>query len=168
MNITKPDIAYIPTPPEVVEAMLTLANVTCEDILYDLGSGDGRVLIAAAQEYGTRGVGIDIDLERIKQATESAKMAGVSSLVEFRQQNLFNSDFSEATVVFLYLLPHLNLKLRPELFRQLKPGTRVVSLDFDMGNWKPERMHKMQSPEEPSLYNSLYYWVIGEEILEDI
>ncbi len=158
----KPDIGYLPTSQEVVEAMLTLTGVTDNDILYDLGSGDGRIAIAAAQQFGTRSVGIDIDPERIRQANENAQRAGVSDLVEFRQQDLFESDFSEATVVILYLLPHLNLRLRPELFRQLKPGTRVVSHDFDMGDWKPERVMQIQTKEE----STLYYWVIpGEESL---
>ncbi len=158
----KPDIGYLPTSHKVVEAMLTLTGVSDNDILYDLGSGDGRIAIAAAQQFGTRSVGIDIDPERIRQANENAQRAGVSDLVEFRQQDLFESDFSEATVVILYLLPHLNLRLRPELFRQLKPGTRVVSHDFDMGDWKPDRVMQIQTKEE----STLYYWVIpGEESL---
>lgn len=152
----KPDIGYIPTSQEVVEAMLTLAEVTCDDILYDLGSGDGRVVIAAAQKFGTRGVGIDIDPERIREANENASQAGVIDRVEFRQQDLFESDFSEASVVIVYLLPHLNLRLRPELVSQLKPGTRVVSHDFDMGDWKPKKVMQIQTPEE----STLYYWEI--------
>lgn len=156
MGQRKPDIGYIPTEQEVVKAMLSLAKVTSSDILYDLGSGDGRVAIAAAQYWGARSVGIDIDPERIREATENALLAGVSDRVEFQQKDLFESDFSEATVVFLYLLPHLNLKLRPELFRQLKPGTRIVSLDFDMGDWKPMQTLQIKTPEE----YTLYYWVI--------
>ncbi len=135
--------------------MLALAAVTADDILYDLGSGDGRIAIAAAQQ-GTRSVGIDIDPERIREANENALRASVSNRVAFRQQDLFKGDFSEATVVILYLLPHLNLRLRPELFRQLKPGTRLVSRDFDMGDWQPERQIQIQTPEECHLY----YWVI--------
>lgn len=160
----KPDIGYIPTSQEAVGAMLTLAGVTEDDILYDLGSGDGRIAIAAAQQFGTRGVGIDIDPERIREANENAQTAGVSDRVEFRQQDLFESDFSDATVVILYLLPHLNLRLRPELFRQLKPGTRVVSHDFDMGYWKPDQVMQIQMPEE----STLYYWVIPEKIPEHL
>ena len=160
----KPDIGYIPTSQEIVGAMLTLAGVTEDDILYDLGSGDGRIAIAAAQQFGTRGVGIDIDPERIREANENAQTAGVSDRVEFRQQDLFESDFSDATVVILYLLPHLNLRLRPELFRQLKPGTRVVSHDFDMGDWKPELVIQIQMPEE----STLYYWVIPDKIPEHL
>jgi ribosomal protein L11 methylase PrmA len=155
----KPDIGYVPTSQAVVEAMLTLAEVTSDDILYDLGSGDGRVVIAAAQKFGTRGVGIDIDAERIREANENASQAGVSDRVEFRQQDLFESDFSEASVVIVYLLPHLNLRLRPELVSQLKPGTRVVSHDFDMGDWKPKKVMHIQTPEE----STLYYWEISNK-----
>jgi ribosomal protein L11 methylase PrmA len=160
----KPDIGYIPTSQEIVEAMLTLAGVSEDDILYDLGSGDGRVVIAAAQQFGSRGVGIDIDPERIREANENAQTAGVSDRVQFRQQDLFESDFSEATVVILYLLPHLNLRLRPELFRQLRPGASVVSHDFDMGDWKPDHAMQIQMQEE----STLYYWVIPGEIPEHL
>jgi len=158
MPLAKPDIGYIPTPPEVVQAVLTLARLTQNDVLYDLGCGDGRVVIAASQEFSTRGVGIDIDSERIREARENAASAGVSSLVEFRQENLFESDLTQATVVFLYLLPHLNLKLRPRLFHQLKPGTRVVSHDFNMDDWKPEEILKVQTTEDES---TLFSWVVG-------
>lgn len=162
MSPPKPDIGYIPTPPELVQAMLTFAKVTQNDILYDLGSGDGRVAIAAAQQCGARGVGIDIDPERIREANQNALAAGVGELVEFRQQNLFETDFSEATVVFLYLLPHLNLRLRPQLLRQLKPGTRIISRDFDMGDWQPQRVFQMQTSEEECTEEcTLYYWAIA-------
>lgn len=160
MGQRKPDIGYLPTLPEAVDAMLALAKVTSDDIIYDLGCGDGRVVIAAAQQCGARGVGIDIDPERIREAKENALKAGVSDRVQFRQQDLFEADFSSATVVFLYLLPHLNLKLRPQLFRQLVPGTHVVSLDFDMAEWKPSGNLKINSPEECTLY----YWVIPEKL----
>jgi ribosomal protein L11 methylase PrmA len=162
MSQRKPDIGYIPTPIEIVEAMLTWVKVSADDVLYDLGSGDGRIAIAAAQQLGTRGVGIDIDPQRIREANENAKKAGVTHCVEFRQQDLFESEFGEASVVFLYLLPHLNLRLRPKLFRQLKPGTRIVSRDFDMGEWKPDQTIQIQSLEEAILY----YWVIPQEIPE--
>ncbi|MBE9126495.1 MULTISPECIES: class I SAM-dependent methyltransferase [unclassified Coleofasciculus] len=164
MTQPKPDIGFLPTSGEVVAAMLALAGVSSDDILYDLGSGDGRIAIAAAKEFGTRGVGIDIDPVRIRQAKKNAKQAGVSYRVEFRQQDLFESDFSEATVVTLYLLPHLNLKLRPKLFHQLKPGTRVVSHDFDMGDWQPEQVIEIKTFEE----STLYYWVIPEEIPDSL
>ena len=159
LNNNRPDIGYLPTLPEQVEVSLKLAEVTSDDIVYDLGSGDGRVVIAAAHKCGARGVGIDIDPERIRQAQENARKAGVCDRVYFRQENLFNCDFREATVIFLYLLPHLNLKLKPELFRQLKPGTRIVSHDFDMGDWKPDRTIQILSPEE----SNLYYWVIPSQ-----
>ena len=148
----KPDIGYVPTPPEVVDAMLSLAEVTATDVLYDLGSGDGRIVIRAAQRYGTRGVGIDIDPQRVQQATEQAQQAGVSDRVTFRQQDLFESDFSQATVVFLYLLPHLNLRLRSALWQQLQPGARIISRDFDLGDWPPDQAIQISEPEECTLY----------------
>jgi SAM-dependent methyltransferase len=154
----EPDVVYVPTAYEVVEQMLELANVTKDDIVYDLGSGDGRIPITAAQKYGARGVGIDINPERIQEANENARQAGVSDRVKFLQQDLFTSNFSEATVVTLYLLPELNLKLRPELFRQLKPGTRVVSNAFDMGDWKPDRVIKTKGG------STIYLWIIPEKI----
>lgn len=154
----EPDVVYVPTPQEVVDEMLELAKVTKDDVIYDLGSGDGRIPITAAQKYGARGVGIDINPERIREAKENLQKAGVGDLVEFRQQDLFETDISEATVVTLYLLPSLNVKLRPKLFEQLKPGTRIVSHDFDMGEWKPERV--VQTEEG----STIYYWVIPEEI----
>lgn len=122
-----PDVIFVPTPQEVVEDMLRLANVRKGDVLYDLGSGDGRIPVTAARLYGVRGVGIDIDPERVREARENAKRNGVENLVQFRQQDLFEADFREATVVTLYLLPDLNLKLQPRLLAQLRPGTRIVS-----------------------------------------
>ena len=122
----------------------------------DLGSGDGRIVIAAAQQFGTRGVGLEIDPLLVQEANENAQRLQLNSRVEFRQQDLFESDFSEATVVTLYLMPHLNIRLRPKLFHQLKPGTRVVSHDFKMGNWKPDQVVQTQTLEEATLY----YWVI--------
>ncbi|MDY7013438.1 MAG: class I SAM-dependent methyltransferase [Cyanobacteriota bacterium] len=156
MTQRQPDIGFIPTPEAAVEAILELARVDRADLLYDLGSGDGRIPIAAATTLGTRGVGIDLDPQRIKQAREKAWQAGVSDRVEFREHDLFQCDFSSATVVFLYLLPHLNLRLRPALFRQLKPGTRIVSLDFDLGDWPPQQAISLPIPEE----STLYYWVV--------
>lgn len=154
----QPDVVYVPTPQEVVDEMLALAKVTKNDVIYDLGSGDGRIPITAAQKFGTRGIGIDINPERIQEANKNAKKAGVTDRVKFLQQDLFKSDISEATVVTLYLLPSLNVKLRPELFRQLKPGTRIVSHDFDMGDWKPERVVQTQEG------STIYYWTIPKEI----
>jgi cyclopropane fatty-acyl-phospholipid synthase-like methyltransferase len=134
-----PDVFYVPTPPAVVEAMLQLAHVTASDVVYDLGSGDGRIPIAAAQKYGARGVGIDIDPKRIEDAVENAKLAGVTDRVTFVTADLFEADIHEATVVTLYLLPSLNEKLMPKLKKDLKPGTRVVSHAFSMGDeWPPD------------------------------
>jgi ribosomal protein L11 methylase PrmA len=134
-----PDVIFVPTPNDVVDKMLEMARVTAKDIVYDLGSGDGRIVITAAQKYGARGVGIDIDPERIREANENAARARVADKVRFIQGDLFQADISEATVVTLYLLTELNLKLRPKLLQELKPGTRVVSHAFAMGDWKPER-----------------------------
>ena len=123
----QPDVPYVPTPEDVVEAMLKLANVTKNDVVYDLGCGDGRIVITAAQKYGARGVGVDINPERIQDSNANAKKAGVTDRVKFVQQDLFETDFREATVVMLYLLPDVNLRLRPKLLSELKPGTRIVS-----------------------------------------
>jgi ribosomal protein L11 methylase PrmA len=149
----QPDVIFVPTPHEVVEDMLRLANVRKGDILYDLGSGDGRIAIAAAKKYGVRAVGIDIDPERIREATENARKAGVSNLVEFRQEDLFKADFREATVITLYLLPDLNVKLRARLWEEMKPGTRIVSHQFDMGTWKPEKRLESNG-------RVVYFWTI--------
>ncbi len=140
-NSTKraPDVHWEPSPPEVVTAMLQLADVRKDDIVYDLGCGDGRIVIAAARDFGARGVGIDIDSLRIAESEENAREAGVTSRVEFREEDLFEADFHEATVVTLFLWPSLNLKLRPILMRQLKSGTRIVSYIHNMGDWKPEK-----------------------------
>ena len=131
--LRSPDVIFVPTPQEVVDAMLKLAKVTKNDVVYDLGSGDGRIPITAAKAYGARGVGIDIDPTRIKEAQENLKNSGVGDRVKFLNQDLFTTDISEATVVTLYLLPSLNIKLLPTLNKMLKPGTRVVSHAFDMG-----------------------------------
>jgi SAM-dependent methyltransferase len=147
------DVPYVPTPETVVSAMLRLAQVKKGDVLYDLGSGDGRIVIAAARRYGIRAVGVDIDPRRIEEANANARRAGVANLVRFVQQDLFDADFSEATVVTLYLLPRLNMKLRPKLLAELRPGTRIVSHGFDMGDWKPERTVEVGS-------NTIYLWIV--------
>jgi ribosomal protein L11 methylase PrmA len=134
-----PDVIYVPTPQEVVDAMLRMADVKKGDVLFDLGSGDGRIVVTAAQRYGVRGTGIDIDPERIEEANGNAILAGVAKLVKFRNQDLFETDLREATVVTLYLLPELNRKLMPKLLAELRPGARIVSHQFDMGTWKPDR-----------------------------
>jgi SAM-dependent methyltransferase len=152
MTPRRPDIGFIPTPPEVVDAMLSLADLSENDVLYDLGCGDGRIVIAAAQRYNIRAIGIDIDPVRIEEAVKASQRAGVSDRVQFRQQDLFECDFDEATVVILYLLPHLNLKLRPQLYRQLKPGSRIISRDFDMDDWQPDRRIDIQASEDCTLF----------------
>jgi SAM-dependent methyltransferase len=134
----KPDVGYVPTPQAAVDVMLELAGVTASDVVYDLGSGDGRIPITAARRHGARAVGIDIDPDRIAEANANAAKAGVTDRVRFLRQDLFESDISEATVVTLYLYPELNLKLLPKLNRELRPGTRVVSHTFDMGNIQPK------------------------------
>jgi predicted RNA methylase len=151
------DVPYVPTPQPIVDKMLDLAKVGKRDVLFDLGCGDGRIVITAAKDRGARGTGIDIDPARIKEAKANAEAAGVSSRVTFRQADLFKSDFSQATVVTLYLLPVINQKLRPQLWKQLKVGTRVVSHDFDMGEeWPPEKVEKVGG-------KTLYFWTIRPE-----
>ena len=133
------DLPYVPTPQEVVLEMLRMAEVTKDDIVYDLGCGDGRIVITAARLFGARGVGVDNDPDRVKESIENARKAGVADRVAFFEKDLFQTDISKATVVALYLLPELNLHLRPRLFGQLKPGTRIVSHEFGMGDWKPDK-----------------------------
>ena len=134
-----PDVPFVPTPNEVVDEMLKLADVKKGEVLYDLGSGDGRIVITAAQRYGARGVGVDIDPQRISEANENAKSAGMADRVKFIQGDLFEAKFADANIITLYLLPGVNLKLKPRLLAELKPGTRIVSHSFDMGDWKPEK-----------------------------
>ena len=147
------DVPYVPTRPAVVEAMLKLAKVKPTDILYDLGCGDGRIVITAAKKYGVTGKGIDINPERIKEANQNAKEANVTGKVKFETANLFETDFSPATVVTLYLLPSVNLRLRPMLLKQLQPGSRIVSHDFDMGDWKPEQIVEVDGA-------TIYLWTV--------
>lgn len=137
------DVHFEPTPREVVQAILDIAEVNADDVLYDLGSGDGRIVVAAAGERGARGVGIDLDPQRIAEANANARKAGVTERVRFMQADLFTTDIRAATVVTLYLLPDLNLKLRPRLLAELQPGTRIVSHMHDMGDWKPEKTVKI-------------------------
>ena len=138
--LRRPDIHWVPTPPAVVDAMLKLAEVKPGDVVYDLGCGDGVIVTTAAQKYGARAVGIDIDPQRVKEATERAQKMGVSDKVEIRQGDLFEADIKNASVVTLYLLTSLNIKLMPKLQKELKPGTRVVSQSFNMGDdWPPEK-----------------------------
>jgi predicted RNA methylase len=153
----RPDVPYEPTPQPMVDRMLALAKVDPDDLLFDLGCGDGRIVVTAAQKYGARGVGIDIDPQRISEAQENAKAAGVEDRTRFQVGDLFTSDFSEATVVTLFLWPHINRKLRPQLWRQLRVGTRVVSYVWDMGaEWLPERTDHFGG-------KKIHVWTISEE-----
>lgn len=136
-TLRQPDVIFVPTPPDVVEAMLKLAKVTAKDVVYDLGCGDGIIVATAAQEHGARAVGIDIDPQRVKEASERIQKAGVTDKVKILHADLFETDISPATVVTLYLLPSLNQKLIPKLNKELKPGTRIVSQSFDMGDEYP-------------------------------
>jgi ribosomal protein L11 methylase PrmA len=149
------DVVYVPTQQAVVDAMLKLADVKKSDIVYDLGCGDGRLVITAAKTYGTKGKGIDIDPQRIKEANENAQNARVTDKVEFVLGNLFEADVSEASVVTLYLMESLNLKLRPKLLEQLKPGSRVVSNTFSMGDWVPDKVESVEG-------YTIYLWTIQE------
>ena len=157
----RPEVPYVPTTPEAVDAMLKLADVKKSDIVYDLGCGDGRIVIAAAKNFGARAVGIDIDPVRIAEAKANAQKAGVENLVRFEENDLFKADIHEATVVTLFLLSSVNLRLRPKLQQDLKPGTRVVSNTFDMGDWKPEKeVTVANSGEDTYLSHRLYLWTI--------
>jgi SAM-dependent methyltransferase len=150
----QPDVIFVPTPTDVVEAMLKLARVTPSDVVYDLGSGDGRIPIAAAKDYGAHGVGIDIDPERVREATQNAKTASVADKVIFTREDLFTADLSGATVVTLYLSPAVNHRLAPKLMKELKPGTRIVSHAFDLGDWKPQQMVMVSG-------RPIYLWIVG-------
>ena len=155
--LRSPDVIFVPTPPEVVAAMLKVAKVGKGDIVYDLGSGDGRIPIAAVKDFGAaRATGIDIDPQRIKEATANLQKAGVGDRVRFLNQDLFTTNLSEATVVTLYLLPSLNLKLLPKLKAELKPGTRIVSHAFDMGDWVPEQTLDVDG-------RKVYFWTIPKQ-----
>ncbi len=155
--LRSPDVIFVPTPPEVVAAMLKVAKVGKGDIVYDLGSGDGRIPIAAVKDFGAaRATGIDIDPQRIKEATANLEKSGLGDRVRFLNQDLFTTNLSEATVVTLYLLPSLNLKLLPKLKAELKPGTRIVSHAFDMGDWVPEQTLDVDG-------RKVYYWTIPKQ-----
>ena len=152
-KLREPDVIFVPTPQQVVDSMLKLAGVHKGDVVYDLGCGDGRIVVTAAKTYGVHAVGIDINPKRIAEAEANARKAGVTDLVTFRNEDLFEADIKDATVVTLYLLTSLNNKLKPKLWRDLKPGTRVVSQTFNMENWKPEK-------EEDVNGYSIYLWKI--------
>jgi SAM-dependent methyltransferase len=148
----KLDVPYVPTPDAVVNAMLEMAKVTKNDVIYDLGSGDGRIVISAASKFGAKGLGVDIDPDRIAEARANAKRAAVDDRVQFQEGNLFELDLSPASVVTLYLLPAINMQLRPKL-QALKPGTRIVSHRFDMGDWKPDKTQEVDG-------NTIYMWIV--------
>lgn len=152
-----PDVHYEATPQHIVEEMFKMAEVTKNDRIYDLGCGDGRFVITAAKKYGARGVGIDIDPERIIESIHHARVAGVMDKVKFKEGDLFETDIREATLVALYLLPELNLDLRPKLLKELKPGSRVVSYKFDMYDWPPDKMARWGS-------STYYFWVIPTDV----
>lgn len=149
----KPDVIYVPTPQSVVDAMLDMAKVAPGDVLYDLGSGDGRIPITAAKRFGVRSVGIEIDVALVREASREARRQRVDQLASFRKADLFTTDLSEATVVTLYLLDTVNLRLRPKLLSELKPGVRVVSHAFHMGDWTPDEVREVDG-------NMIYMWTI--------
>jgi ribosomal protein L11 methylase PrmA len=154
--IQAPEVPFVPTPEEAVTSMLKLAEVKPGDTVIDLGSGDGRIVISAVRDHGaTRAVGVDINPERIAEANENARRAGVQDKVEFRQGDLFDADIGDASVVTLYLLPSVNERLKPKLLSELKPGTRIVSHAFDMGDWKPTKQVEDDG-------RTLYLWVVPE------
>lgn len=148
---------YVTTPPHVVDAMLKLAGTRKNDIVYDLGCGDGRIVIAAAKQYGARGVGVDVDPERIQEARANARREGVESLVRFTAQNVFDMDFREATVVTLYLLPDMHRKLSPKLQQDLRPGARIVTHTFDLGQWKPHKTQNINGEQ-------IFLWRVGKKV----
>lgn len=150
------DVPYVPTPPVVVEEMLRLAAVGRDDFVLDLGSGDGRVVIAAARKFGARGLGVDLDPERIAESVHNADIAGVGNLVAFERQDLFKFAIDRATVVTMYLLPSVNIKLRPRLLSELKPGTRIVSHDFDLADWKPDARSTVRK--------NVFLWVVPAQV----
>jgi SAM-dependent methyltransferase len=153
-------VPYVPTPQEVVDRMLELAQVKKGDVVYDLGSGDGRIVVTAAKKYGVRAIGFEIDPERIKESTENIKKAGVGHLVEIRQQDIRTVDLAPASVLTMYLLPEVNLLIRPNIWKQMKPGSRIVSHDFDMGEWKPLKTENMK--DSSNWDHILYLWHVQD------
>ena len=151
-----PDVPYVPTHEKVVAEMLKVAKVKKSDVLYDLGSGDGRIVITAAKKFGTRGTGIELLPALVQEARDNARTAGVSELAKFVEGDIFEANISDATVVTLYLLPAVNMKLRPKLL-ELRPGTRIVSHNYDMGDWKPEKTIKLNLPDGEHI---VFYWVV--------
>ena len=152
-----PDVPYDPTPHHVVTEMLKLAQVGASDVVFDLGCGDGRIVIAAVKQFGARGVCVDIDPQRIRESRENAQRSGVAGRILFLNQDLFETDIVDATVVTLFLWPSVNLKLRPKLWRQLKPGTRVVSYIHNMGDWPPQEARNVEGARGP---RKLFLWIV--------
>ncbi len=157
-----PDVHFVPTDTTKVREMLTAAKVSANDLVYDLGCGDGRFVITAVKKYGARGVCVDIDPVRIKESKSNADTAGVRNRIEFIEGDLFEQDLSKASVITLYLLPSLNLRLRPKLFKELRPGTRVVSNAFDMGDWKADRTMNVKASSGMTSY--AYMWIIPADV----
>src|SRR5215213_10880107 len=155
--LREPDVIFVPTPPETVDEMLRQARLKKGDVLFDLGSGDGRIPIAAAKQYGVRAVGIDIDPKLVEEAKETARREGVENLVSFRNEDMFAADVREATVVTLYLSNTLNVMLRPKLLRELRPGSLIISHDFRMGDWTPEKSVRVPWK---SLYRTVHVWTV--------
>jgi SAM-dependent methyltransferase len=158
-RLREPDVIFVPTPPETVDEMLRQARLKKGDVLYDLGSGDGRIPIAAAKQYGVRAVGIDIDPKLVEEAREAARREGVENLVSFRNEDMFTADVREANVVTLYLSNTLNVMLRPKLLRELKPGSLIISHDFLMGDWLPEKSVRVPWK---NLYRTVYVWTVPQ------
>jgi predicted O-methyltransferase YrrM len=156
-KLREPDVIFVPTPPETVDEMLRQARLKKGDVLYDLGSGDGRIPIAAAKQYGVRAVGIDIDPKLVEEARETAKREGVENLVSFRNEDMFTADIHDATVVTLYLSNTLNVMMRPKLLRELRPGSLIISHDFRMGDWAPEKSVRVPWK---NLYRTVYVWTV--------
>ena len=162
----EPRVPYVPTPQDVVDKMLQMVRVTSNDYLIDLGSGDGRIVVSAAKKHGARGFGVDINPERVSEAQANAQKNGVTDKVAFYQRDLFQTELSQATVISMYLLPRVNLELRPKLL-DLKPGTRIVSHDFSMGDWKPDvyvQMHSLEKYTGAGGDSEIYFWVVPAKV----
>src|SRR6266542_3422583 len=161
------DTPYVPTPQAVVDKMLDMAQVKAGDVVIDLGSGDGRIMITAAQRHGARGFGVDIDPRLVQRSNDEARRLGVADRVKFLRQDLFNTDFHEADVLTLYLLPDVNMALRPRILGELKPGTRVVSHDYDMGVWRPEAQETLPAPDKAvgaRKESTVYLWIVPAKV----
>ncbi len=158
---------YVQTPQSVVDGMLRLGRVTGKDFLIDLGSGDGRIVITAARRYGTRGYGVDYDPRLVKLASENARAAGVAGRAKFFERDVFKTDVGKATVLTMYLLPEYNQILRPRLYRQLRPGARIVSHDYDMGEWRPDAEIKVDAPDKPvgvEKSSKVFLWIVPARV----